>query len=78
MFILSKAKLFVGNMLSTFSTNVANIRYGHDGKRSILAWPEPPILKQRTFWQCERAAFWCGTETKQGSSHGKSKAHGNC
>lgn len=35
---LPGAKLFVGNMLSTFSTNVANIRYGHGGRRSVLAW----------------------------------------
>jgi hypothetical protein len=28
MFTLVGAKLFVGNMLSTFSTNVANIRWG--------------------------------------------------
>ena len=78
MFMLVGAKLFVGNMLSTFSTNVANIRYGHGGRRSILAYPEPEIMQERSFWECERATFWCGTETKEWSSVKHSKKHGNC
>ena len=78
MFMLVGAKLFVGNMLSTFSTNVANIRYGHGARRSVLAWPEPAIMKERSFWECERANFWCGTVTKEWSSVKHSKAHGNC
>mmetsp|Transcript_8743 Transcript_8743/g.13874 ORF Transcript_8743/g.13874 Transcript_8743/m.13874 type:complete len:446 (+) Transcript_8743:63-1400(+) len=78
MFALVGAKLFVGNMLSTFSTNVANIRFGHGGRRSVLAWPEPEVMKERTFWECERATFWCGTVTKEWSSVRHSKAHGNC
>ena len=78
MFILAGAKIFVGNMLSTFSTNTANIRYGWGARRSVLAWPEPPIMKERTFWECERAAFWCGTITKEWSSEGHTKAKGNC
>ncbi|CAL6390520.1 unnamed protein product [Bathycoccus prasinos] len=78
MFILAGAKIFVGNMLSTFSTNTANIRYGWGARRSVLAWPEPPIMKERSFWECERAAFWCGTITKEWSSEGHTKAKGNC
>jgi hypothetical protein len=78
MFILAGAKIFVGNMLSTFSTNTANIRYGWGARRSVLAWPEPAIMKERSFWECERAAFWCGTETKTWSSAGHTKAKGNC
>lgn len=35
-------------------------------------------MKERSFWECERATFWCGTVTKEWSSVKHSKAHGNC
>ena len=75
MFTLVDSELFIGNMLSTFSTSVSNIRAAR-GRPSILAWPEPKTGK--TYWECERANFWCGTETKEWSSAGKSKRHGTC
>ena len=75
MFTLVDAKLFVGNMISTFSTNTASLRAAL-GRESVLAWPEPKTTK--TFWECERAHFWCGPELKEWSSAGHTKRHGSC
>ena len=47
--IQAGAELFIGNMLSTFSTNVAAIRYANGEKESILAWPEPKSVT-KSFW----------------------------
>lgn len=77
MFLLAGAELFVGNMLSTFSTNVAAIRYANHAQESVLAWP-PPDTQGKTFWECERAHFWCGPPTREFSSHGHTKNHGTC
>mmetsp|Transcript_6111 Transcript_6111/g.8286 ORF Transcript_6111/g.8286 Transcript_6111/m.8286 type:complete len:384 (-) Transcript_6111:171-1322(-) len=76
MFLLVGADLFVGNMLSTFSTSVTAIRYADGERESVLAWPEPQHNKP--FWECERAHFWCGVEMKTFSSHGHTKRHGTC
>jgi hypothetical protein len=120
MFLLEQAHLFVGNMLSTFSTNVAAIRcasstpermrerppqtrsggaeqpcsatlpstsssnregwlldrYAAGERESVLSWPQ--IETDKSFWQCERAHFWCGPPTSEWSSAGKTKAHGTC
>jgi hypothetical protein len=76
MFLLERAELFIGNMLSTFSTNVAAIRYASGARPSVLSWPE--IETNKSFWECERAHFWCGPSTSEWSSVGKTKAHGTC
>ena len=75
MFLLVDAKLFIGNMISTFSTNAASIR-ASQGLESVLAWPEPRTTK--TFWECERAHFWCGPAGRDWSSAGHTKNHGSC
>jgi len=71
MVIMSKARLFLGNPLSTFSLTVANLRMAEAMKNqaadeclndiNVLLWPERALTMQK-YWKCPKAKFFCGPD----------------